>query len=224
MNKTKKKQTKRQITAYKMAKLRANLKRNEPSAFNAKLPAIDKDQLKASIQRKVKRRGRPRKVQPAAPVTTKTDLTPFQKAKISAARKGQKLRKEDKERIRVPAEIEITTHADDSSPDADSKFLTEMKKYFAPIELHKHLLKLYVCVCQEKIEHLRLRLIRDAQAPRFEALKETHPEIYRDFMAARNGPHETLLTCRDEMQTILETLLESGKPELHALFPSTKHL
>src|SRR5579871_4500701 len=48
----------------------------------------------------------------------------------------------------------------------------------------------------DEIAHLRLRLIRDAQAPRFEALKETHPEIYRDFMAARTGPHESLLRNR----------------------------
>ena len=38
---------------------------------------------------------------------------------------------------------------------------------------------------EDEIAHLELRMIRDAQAPRFEALKESHPEIYRDFMKAR---------------------------------------
>ena len=54
------------------------------------------------------------------------------------------------------------------------------------------LLKLLKDCFEDEIAHLELRMIRDSQAPRFELLKETHPEIYEDFMQARNGPHEVL--------------------------------
>ena len=62
---------------------------------------------------------------------------------------------------------------------------------------------------EDEIAHLRLRVIRDAQAPRFEALKETHPEIYRDFMAARTGPHEVLLKNRRKRVRVLRDLIEN---------------
>lgn len=62
---------------------------------------------------------------------------------------------------------------------------------------------------EDEIEHLRLRLIRDAQEPRFKALEATHPEIYRDFMAARRGPHERLLTNRRLRVAKLTELIES---------------
>lgn len=62
----------------------------------------------------------------------------------------------------------------------------------------------------DEIAHLELRLIRDAQAPRFEKLKETHPEIYRDFVAARTGPHELLLANRRKRVQVLTELIEAG--------------
>jgi len=60
----------------------------------------------------------------------------------------------------------------------------------------------------DEIAHLELRMIRDAQAPRFEVLKDTHPEIYRDFMAARSGPHEVLLCNRRKRVEALTALIE----------------
>jgi hypothetical protein len=60
----------------------------------------------------------------------------------------------------------------------------------------------------DEIAQLELRLIRDAQAPRFEALKETHPEIYQDFMKARTGPHEVLLKNRRKRVEILTGIIE----------------
>jgi hypothetical protein len=63
---------------------------------------------------------------------------------------------------------------------------------------------------EDEIAHLELRLIRDAQAPRFEALAETHPEIYRDFLAARSGPHEVLLRNRRERVEALTRLIEGA--------------
>lgn len=62
---------------------------------------------------------------------------------------------------------------------------------------------------QDEIAHLELRMIRDTQAPRFEALKESHPEIYEDFMRARFGPHETLLKNRRKRVEILTKFIES---------------
>ena len=61
---------------------------------------------------------------------------------------------------------------------------------------------------EDELAHLELRIIRDAQAPRFAALKETHPEIYADFMTARNGPHEVLLCNRRKRVEILTKLIE----------------
>jgi hypothetical protein len=43
---------------------------------------------------------------------------------------------------------------------------------------------------EDEIAHLELRIIRDAQQPRFEALRADHPAIYHDFVIARTGPHE----------------------------------
>lgn len=62
----------------------------------------------------------------------------------------------------------------------------------------------------DEIAHLELRRIRDAQAPRFEKLRETHPEIYRDFVAARSGPHEVLLANRRKRVQVLTELIEGG--------------
>jgi len=64
--------------------------------------------------------------------------------------------------------------------------------------------------CQEdERAHLQLRMIRDAQAPRFEQLKQTHPKIYRDFITARRGPHEMLLRNRREREWKLIELIEA---------------
>lgn len=62
---------------------------------------------------------------------------------------------------------------------------------------------------EDEIAHLRLRMIRDAQAPRFESLQKTHPEIYTDFMKARTGPHEVLLKNRRERVKVLTELIEN---------------
>ena len=64
---------------------------------------------------------------------------------------------------------------------------------------------------EDEIAHLRLRVIRDTQAPRFEALKELHPAIYEDFMKARTGPHETLLKNRRKRVEILTQLIEEAQ-------------
>ena len=60
----------------------------------------------------------------------------------------------------------------------------------------------------EEIEHLKLRMIREAQAPRFEALKKSHPLIYKDFMKARNDCHEILFKIRRKRQTEVIKLIE----------------
>ena len=77
--------------------------------------------------------------------------------------------------------------------------------------LKKAILKLLETCFREEILHLQLRLIRDAQAPRFEALKESHPEIYTDFMRARNEVHEELLKIRRDRIKILTGWIESEK-------------
>ncbi len=61
---------------------------------------------------------------------------------------------------------------------------------------------------EDEIAHLTLRMIRDAQTPRFIALKESHPEIYRDFMIARSGPHEVLLRNRRKRVKVLTEIIE----------------
>jgi hypothetical protein len=62
---------------------------------------------------------------------------------------------------------------------------------------------------EDEIAHLELRIIRDTQAPRFIALKETHPEIYNDFMKARTGPHEVLLRNRRKREETLRAIIEA---------------
>jgi len=62
---------------------------------------------------------------------------------------------------------------------------------------------------EDEIEQLQLLLIRDAQAPRFEALKGSHPEIYKDFMKARNLHHELLLKNRRKRVITLTELIEN---------------
>lgn len=60
----------------------------------------------------------------------------------------------------------------------------------------------------EELAHLRLRMIRDAQAPRFEALKETHPQIHADFMTARTDCHEVLKRVRVKRMKLLTAIVE----------------
>lgn len=63
---------------------------------------------------------------------------------------------------------------------------------------------------EDEVAHLQLRMIRDNQAPRFEALRETHPEIYEDFMSARSGPHEVLLKNRRKRVEVLISIIEGA--------------
>jgi uncharacterized protein with gpF-like domain len=63
---------------------------------------------------------------------------------------------------------------------------------------------------EDELAHLELRMIRDAQAPRFEALKDTHPEIYEDFMKARGQWHEILLRNRRKRVEILTGIIENS--------------
>lgn len=64
---------------------------------------------------------------------------------------------------------------------------------------------------EDELAHLELRIIRDAQEPRFEALKETNPEIYNDFMRARGEWHEILLRNRRKRVEVLTGLIEKLK-------------
>lgn len=66
----------------------------------------------------------------------------------------------------------------------------------------------------DEVAHLELRIIRDDQAPRFEKLRDTHSEIYRDFMKARTGPHEVLKANREKRVKILTEIIESGRGQI----------
>lgn len=61
---------------------------------------------------------------------------------------------------------------------------------------------------EDELAHLELRMIRDDQAPRFEKLKKSHPAIHRDFMRAREGPHEILLKNRRKRVELLTEIIE----------------
>lgn len=63
---------------------------------------------------------------------------------------------------------------------------------------------------EDEIAHLNLRIIRDNQAPRFKALENSHPEIYNDFMEARNVHHEVLKRNRDKRIHELRSIVESN--------------
>ena len=63
---------------------------------------------------------------------------------------------------------------------------------------------------EDEVDHLELKLIRDTQAPRFEALKDTHPEIHEDFMRARSVHHENLLKNRKNRVAILTKIAEGN--------------
>ena len=70
------------------------------------------------------------------------------------------------------------------------------------------LMQVFLGCHDDEVSHMELRLIRDAQAPRFEELKDSHPEIYADLMYARTGPHEDLLQSRKERMINIVQLLE----------------
>ena len=74
--------------------------------------------------------------------------------------------------------------------------------------MEKIILDLLKDCYEDELAHLELRMIRDAQQPRFEALKESHPEIYKDFMAARNEWHEILLKNRKKRVETLTKIIE----------------
>jgi uncharacterized protein with gpF-like domain len=76
------------------------------------------------------------------------------------------------------------------------------------VKMKKVILDLLKDCYEDELAHLELRMIRDAQQPRFEALKESHPEIYRDFMEARNGAHEILLRNRRKRVDVLTKIVE----------------
>ena len=69
----------------------------------------------------------------------------------------------------------------------------------------------------DELAHLELRLIRDTQAPRFEGLRQTHPEIYADFIRARTGPHETLLKNRRKRVKVLTAIIEGSNKKIDNL-------
>lgn len=76
------------------------------------------------------------------------------------------------------------------------------------MDIRKVALELLIDCFADEVAHLELRMIRDNQAPRFHALKDTHPEIYEDFMRARSEHHETLLRNRQKRERILKQIIE----------------
>lgn len=76
------------------------------------------------------------------------------------------------------------------------------------MEIREIALDLLKDALEDEVAHLELRIIRDTQAPRFEALKDTHPEIYEDFMKARTGPHEVLKKNRTKRVEVLTSIIE----------------
>jgi len=76
------------------------------------------------------------------------------------------------------------------------------------MDIRRIALDLLVDCFADEVAHLELRMIRDDQAPRFEALKDTHPEIYADFMRARSEHHEILLQNRQKRERILKQIIE----------------
>ena len=65
---------------------------------------------------------------------------------------------------------------------------------------------------QEELAHLRLRMIRDRQQPRFEALRDSHPDIYADFVLARTDCHEVLKDIRERRIAVLRRIVEGEPP------------
>ena len=76
------------------------------------------------------------------------------------------------------------------------------------LNIRKEALDLLRDCFEDEIAHLELRIIRDDQTPRFESLKESHPDIWDDFVQARTGPHEVLLKNRRKRVEVLRELIE----------------
>lgn len=71
----------------------------------------------------------------------------------------------------------------------------------------EELIDLLADTFDEEILHLQLRLIREAQAPRFEALGKKNKQIMGDFVDARNH-HTNLLEIRRRRMKKLTELIE----------------
>ncbi|HUX61341.1 MAG TPA: hypothetical protein VMV32_08510 [Ignavibacteriaceae bacterium] len=61
---------------------------------------------------------------------------------------------------------------------------------------------------EDEMAHMELRLIRDAQKPRFEALRDKQPEIYEDFMRAHTEVHVILRKNREIRTQVLNEIIE----------------
>lgn len=81
------------------------------------------------------------------------------------------------------------------------------------IKMQKIAFSLLKDAFEDELAHLELRMIRDVQAPRFEAIRKTHPEIYCDFIKARKGPHEVLLRNRHKRVACLTNIIEGIYPK-----------
>ena len=71
----------------------------------------------------------------------------------------------------------------------------------------EELIDLLADTFDEEIMHLRLRVIRDAQAPRFKALHRKNRKIMADFVDARKI-HSSLLEIRRRRIKKLTELIE----------------
>ena len=80
-------------------------------------------------------------------------------------------------------------------------------------EIKKLAFDLYKNALEDEAAHMELRMIRDRQQPRFEALKDSHPDIYNDFMLARQGPHEILRSNRIDRLMVLKEIIEGKYDE-----------
>lgn len=92
------------------------------------------------------------------------------------------------------------------------KIMLEIK--MSNIDMRDVALALMKNAHEDEIAHLQLRMIRDNQAPRFEALKESFPEIYDEFMEARSGPHVVLLNNRRVLVEVLTNIIEGNNLDL----------
>jgi hypothetical protein len=97
--------------------------------------------------------------------------------------------------------------------------ITVERKMSEKVDMRNVAIELMKNLHEDEIAHLKLRMIRDNQAPRFEALKESHPEIYEEFMEARSGPHEILLKNRKILSEVLVNIIEGNVGELQDFIP-----
>jgi len=76
------------------------------------------------------------------------------------------------------------------------------------MNIKRRLMALMKDCYEDEVAHMELRMIRDAQKPRFEALREDHPEIYKDFMRAHTEVHEILRENRVRRLEVLEDIVQ----------------